>query len=111
MNDLGTLCILGFIILLALFLIPRLFGGNPYAQRGSEYPQYDDPDIQSRSGIGRRSFFPRSRGSERPTYNSPDIQSRSGFGGSSVRSKSSGGARRYDSPNIQSRSGFGGSKK
>lgn len=124
--DLGTLCILGVMIVLGIILLPRLlnmFGGSPYSQQGSERPTYDDPNIQSRGGFGsNRTFFGRTRGSETRTYDSPNIQSRGGFGGSrssgSSRSssapstgRSSGGARKYDSPNVQSRGGFGGSKK
>lgn len=124
--DPGTLCILGIIVLLALFILPRLFGGSsPFSQIGGERPTYDDPDITSRGGIGgRRSFFGRSRGNTAPRYDSPDVRSRGGFGGSrsssSTPSSSSfsspssgrgGGARKYDDPNVKSRSGFGGSKK
>ena len=131
--DIGTLCFLGIILVLAAVFLPRLLGGmgggSPYSQRGSESPTYDDPNIQSRGGFGRvRSYFnSRNRGSETQQYDSPDIQSRGGFGGSggssSTRSPSpspsrsrqstSGGSRSrsYDSPKIQSRGGFGGSKR
>lgn len=121
--DLGTLCILGIMLALGALLLPRLLGGlggNPYRQRGSEIPTYDDPNIQSRGGFGgRRSYFnSRNQGNETRTYDSPNIQSRGGFGGSSQssgtpasRKPSSGGAARtYDSPKVQSRGGFGGSK-
>jgi uncharacterized protein YgiB involved in biofilm formation len=125
--DLGTLCFLGIILVLAAVFLPRLLGGmggSPYSQRGSESPTYDDPNIQSRGGFGRaRSYFnSRNRGSETRQYDSPDIQSRGGFGGSSStrssspspsRQSTSGGSRSrsYDSPKIQSRGGFGGSKR
>lgn len=118
--DFGTLCILGFIVLLGVFLLPRLLSGfgNQYGQRGSESPRYDDPNIRSRGGFGGRgSIFGRGRGSDTARYDSPDVQSRGGFGGSrssgpsSTRSSSGGSARSYDSPKVQSRGGFGGSKK
>lgn len=121
--DFGTLCILGLIVLAAIFILPRLFGGgSPYSQRGSETPTYDDPDATTRGGIGgKRSFFGTSRGNTAPRYDSPDAKTRGGFGGSrssSSRSssssstpKSSGGSRKYDSPNAKTRGGFGGSKK
>lgn len=127
--DLGTLCILGVVLIVAVFVLPRLMnsmrGGN-YNQRGPESPSYDDPDIQSRGGFGRGGsiFGNRSRGSESRTHDSPDVQSRGGFGGSgssssssrssssSSRSSSSGGASKsYNSPKVQSKGGFGGSKR
>jgi hypothetical protein len=116
--DFGTLCILGFIVLLGAFLLPRLLSGfgSPYGQRGSEFPRYNDPNIRSRGGFGgRRSIFGSGRGGESARYDSPDVQSRGGFGGSrssSQRSSSMGGAAKsYDSPKVQSRGGFGRSKK
>lgn len=91
MDNLVTLCFIGMLFLLALFILPRImgsgFGGRDYTQRGPEYPRYDDPNI-------------RSRGS---------------FGGWFGRGRSSGGSRsaprgRVDSPRIRSRGGFGRSK-
>lgn len=126
--DLGTLCIFGVILIVAVFVLPRLMngmrGGN-YSQRGPESPRYDDPNIQSRGGFGRGGgiFGNRNRGSESRSYDSPDVQSRGGFGGSrsssssssrssSSRSSGSGGASKsYNSPKVQSKGGFGGSKR
>ncbi len=129
--DLGTLCLIGVVLIVAVFVLPRLMNsmrGNNYSQRGPESPSYDDPNIRSRGGFGRGGsiFGNRSRGSESRSYDSPDVQSRGGFGGSggsssssssrssssSSRSSSSGGsAKTYNSPKVQSKGGFGGSKR
>lgn len=131
---LPILCILGIVIIAAVFILPRLMGGGGN-QANREYPRYDDPNVQSRGGFGGTGTDA-GVGNERPTYDSPDVQSRGGFGGlrgsggsSSSSSKGSGGrsmfsgfsptrakpsggssgggSRRADSPNVRSRGGFG----
>ncbi len=105
--DLGTVCLLGMLLIVLVALLPRLMGGG--AGRGTYRPQYDDPDVRSGSGFGGNGA------DERPTYNDPNVRSRSGFGrafgrrsssaGSSAPTQSSRG--RADSPDVRSRSGFG----
>ncbi len=54
--DLGTLCLIGVVLIVAVFVLPRLMNsmrGNNYSQRGPESPSYDDPNIRSRGGFGR----------------------------------------------------------
>jgi hypothetical protein len=110
MDDLVTLCLLGIFIVVGLLLIPRLLSGfgSPYGRRGSEYPRYDDPDIESRGGFGGN------RDVDQPRYDDPNIRSRGGFG--RVRSfvprrnPSSGSSGRVDSGSIGSRGGFGRSR-
>jgi hypothetical protein len=134
MDNLGTICLFGLVLLVALFILPRLmrgFGAPDYSQRGDEQSQYDDPNIRSRGGFGGGwGGF----GRRRREYDDPDIDSRGSFGGrgsggnpgplsgggtsgsrsgggffgSGRRSGSSG--RRADDPNIRSRGSFGGRK-
>lgn len=106
MNDLGTLCLIGGLIVLAVFILPRLMNSfrspygpgreGDYEERGDEYPRYDDPDIRSRGSFGGRGNRPSSR-------NLPSWIRRRSSGGSS-------GGRRVDSPNVRSRGSFGRSK-
>jgi hypothetical protein len=114
MDSLGTLCIIGFILLVALFILPRLMGGfgSPYGRRGPLYPEYDDPDIDSSGSFGGRQG---GVGTRRPTVDDPNIRSRGSFGrglGRSVFSRRGGSSSsgRANSPNIRSRGGFGRSK-
>jgi len=52
--DLGTLCIIGIIVVLVLVVASRMFGGNRgVGPQGGYRPQFDDPDVQSRGGFGR----------------------------------------------------------
>jgi hypothetical protein len=113
MDNLGTLCILGFVLLVALFILPRLMGGfgSPYGRRGPLSPRYDDPDIDSRGNFGGTGY-----GDQRPTYDDPNIRSRGSFGrGTGNRSffprrGSPSSSGRVDNPNVRSRGGFGRSK-
>ena len=117
MDSLGTLCILGFVLLLAVFILPRLmsgFGGSPYGRRGPLSPEYDDPNIDSRGSFGGSSG---GFGNVRPTYDDPNVRSRGSFGrgtgGRSIFRRPSGGSSggRANSPNVSSRGGFGRSKR
>lgn len=112
MDNLGTLCLLGIILIAAMFLLPRLLGGRR-AMGGSRgvRPTYNDPDIGSRASFGAP---------EQPEFDSPEIRSRSAFGlplgrrrrTSSPQNVSRGAtARRVDSPKIRSRAGFGRKRK
>jgi hypothetical protein len=105
LDDFVTLCLLGVFVIVGLLLLPRLLRGfgSPYGQRGPEYPRYDDPDIQSRGGVGGN------LGPERPSYDDPNIRSRGGFGRvrSFVPRRNPLSTRRADSGNIRSRGGFG----
>lgn len=116
MDNLIALCLVGIFIIVGLMLLTRLmrgFGGSPYAQRGPNSPQYDDPDIESGGAFGAPAGT-----NERPRFDSPDIQSRGAFGRSgrigrlpssiSSMGRRSGG--RVNSPKIKSRGGFGRNK-
>jgi uncharacterized protein YgiB involved in biofilm formation len=108
MDNLVILCILGLVVVVGLFLLPRLLrslGGTNYSQQGNNRPEYDDPNINSRGSFGGPA------GGERPTYDSPNVQSRGMFGRSRGSSSSGSTTQRHDSPNIQSRGSFGKSKK
>jgi hypothetical protein len=125
MNNLTIVCCIGaLIIMLLLFMIPRLlrslFGGQSTQASGSQSgpvnPTYDDPNIQGHGSFGRRRIF----GSIRPTYNDPKIQGRGSFGRvlsglpgrRSSSSKSGGGQSDHtDSANVQGRGSFGRDKK
>jgi len=121
--DLGTLCLLGIGMIVLFMLIPRLMGSSN--ARGSDRPQYDDPNINSGTGFGGTGE------NIRPQYDDPEIDSRSGFGrafsnftsrrknsgtpfsagtrSSNEPTRPSGGS--FDSPDVDSRSGFGRPKK
>ncbi len=117
--DLSTLCILGVIVLVLFFVLPRMMGGGagPYSRRGPLDSEYDDPNIGSSGGFGRPG------GGQRPSVDDPNIGSRGSFGRSRSffprRSSGSGGSPlgggrssgRTNSPNVGSRGGFGRSKK
>jgi hypothetical protein len=116
MDDLGTLCLMGVIALVAMVLLPRLMSAmspRRYETQGDEYSRYDDETIRSQGGFGRPA-------SESPEYDDPDIRSRGSFGGGSTNRSSGGGffsrrgssgGSRTNSPNIRSRGGFGGGRK
>jgi hypothetical protein len=113
MDNIVSLCIVGLIVIVGLFLLMRFMrnmGGaqTNYSQRGPESPRYDDPNIDTRGGFGGlpgsydnppTSDFSQ-RGTERPTYDDPDINTRGGFGGLSGGGSSGGSS--------GSRGGFGG---
>jgi hypothetical protein len=123
MNNLTVVCCIGaLIVLLLLFMIPRLlrslFGGQSTQANGSQpgpiHPTYDDPNIQGHGSFGRRRIF----GNIRPTYNDPKIREQGSFGRvlSSLpgrRSSKSGGGQsdRIDSDSVQGRGSFGRDKK
>lgn len=119
MDSIFTMCLFAFMVIVVLLVLSRLVrGGTPtargYYPRGNDYPQYDDPDIESRGSFGGES--------EMPTYDDPTIRSGGSFGGNPSlsggtkrgsgsgrlgRGRLGGGA---DSPNVRSRGGFGRSK-
>lgn len=123
MDNLGTLCLFGIILLVVLFILPRLmrgFGATDYSQRGEERPEYDDPNIRSRGGFGGWGGL----GRRRREYDDPNIDSRGTFGSGggsggssggtssgSIGGRRSGGSNRVDDPNIRSRGSFGGRKQ
>lgn len=120
MDNIISLCILGVIVLVGLYILMMIMrnmgGGGRYDQYGSETPRYDDPNVQSRGFFGGRRGGG-TRGSESPRYDDPNVRSRGFFGGrrssgssQSSAPKSSGGSRSYDSPKVKSRGGFGGKK-
>ncbi len=110
MDNLGSLCLIGCIIvgvaLFALSMLPRmlmggggsgLFGGGMPGRRVR--PQYDDPNISSRGAFGP------SGGSSGGLFGRGASLPRR----SRVR-RTPGTSSRADSPNISSRGGFGRSK-
>jgi hypothetical protein len=129
MDSIFTMCLFAFMVVVVLLVLSRLVrGGTPTARanypRGNDYPQYDDPNIESRGSFGNAS--------ETPSYDDPTIRSGGSFGGTPTfssggpKSGSSGGglgrgrlgggtrlggSRRADSPSVQSRGGFGRGKK
>ena len=118
MDNIVSLCILGVIVIVGLFILMTMMrnmgGGSRYDQYGTEAPRYDDPNVRSRGWFGGRGG---TRGGESPRYDDPNVRSRGWFGGrrssgssQSSAPKSSGGSRRYDNPNVKSRGGFGGRK-
>jgi hypothetical protein len=115
LDNLGTLCIIGFIGLIALFLLPRLMNGfgSQYGRRGPLNSEVDDPNIDSSGSFGGGQG---GIGTRRPTADDPNISSRGSFGrgiGRSVFSRrggSSGSGGRADNPNVRSKGGFGRSK-
>lgn len=81
MNNITTLCCMGILFIMVLFILPRLLGGTrDYSRRGSEAPRYDDPNIRSRGSFGGFRRTPSNRGSSGGRVDSPNIRSRGGFG-------------------------------
>jgi hypothetical protein len=105
MNSYTVLCcIVGVLGLFALMMIPRMLAGfwknrgipgmlnnrnndnqDQNASPGTFSPQYDDPNIESHGGFGRRpSSGPPGRGAKgverQGRADDPNIQSRGGFG-------------------------------
>ncbi len=134
MDDFSTLCCIGgLVVLVAVFVLPRLLRGmSGMPQRGPINPTYDDPDIQGRGSFGAPTS---GYGDTRPTYDAPNIQGRGSFGnrlgnltrrrptkssgqsgrtsggGSLGGGSTSGPSGRADSPNVQGRGSFGRDKK
>jgi hypothetical protein len=83
MNDFGTLCLLGILVVVAALVLPRLMNsmGSNYSQRGSERPRYRNPDVRTGGGIGGDSYSA-PQGDERPSYSDPDVRTGGGIGGS-----------------------------
>jgi hypothetical protein len=127
--DLGTLILIGIIIVAVVLLIQRLTQQqqNPYTRPGNEYPHNDDPNISSHGGFGGN----QQQGVNRRRYDDPDIESHGGFGssgGSTFRrpsqsrsntevasaqrtpTKAPENTRRNDDPNVSSHGGFGGQR-
>ncbi|MCC7206542.1 MAG: hypothetical protein IT323_04510, partial [Anaerolineae bacterium] len=64
MDNLGTLCLFGVVLIVMLFILPGLmrgFGAPDYSRRGDERSEYDDPNIRSRGGFGGWGGFGRRR--------------------------------------------------
>src|SRR5258707_1282739 len=79
-GDLGTLILIGIIIVAVVLLIQRLMARqqNPYSQPGNNRPQYDDPNISSHGGFGGNS----QQGQGHRQYDDPNIESHGSFGSS-----------------------------
>lgn len=136
MNDLGTLVLIGIIVVAVFLLMKRFMGQQPnYSQQGNEVPHTDNPNISSHGGFGGQSQRPPQQtlpqrpqqGSQRPQNDNPNISSQGGFGGGSTSSMSQGrdkvvniqrsegkvtekraeNGRDNDDPNVNSRGGFG----
>lgn len=112
MDNIGMLCLVGVVLILALFMLPRLMRAGARNVR-RERPSYNDPDIGSRGSFGAP---------EEPRYDAPEIRSRGSFGlprapfrrrgGGGIFGQSAGRSRsrpsqQVDSPRIRSRGGFG----
>lgn len=117
MDNIGTLCLFGIVLIVGLFMLPRLMGAGARNVR-RERPYYNDPDIGSRGSFGAP---------EEPRYDAPEIRSRASFGFPRVPfRRRSGGlfgqslgrstgqdasrsspTRRVNSPRIRSRGSFG----
>lgn len=128
-GDLGTLILIGIIIVAVVLLIQRLMAQqqNPYTRPGNNRPQYDDPNISSHGGFGGNNP---QQGQGHRQYDDPDIESHGGFGSggssgyreaerrSNYENASSQRApertpertRRNDDPNVSSHGGFGGQR-
>jgi len=133
-GDLGTLILIGIIIVAVVLLIQRLMAQqqNPYTRPGNNRPQYDDPNVSSHGGFGGNGNQP--QGSGRPQYDDPNVESHGGFGPSggsnstfrrpsqsrdphesasvrpAVSEKAPENTRRNDDPNFSSHGGFGGQR-
>jgi len=128
--DMGTLVLIGIIVVAAYLLYKRLMPQqSPYSQQGSNRPQYDDPNINSHGGFGGNQQAGQ-QGSNRPQHDDPNIESHGGFGGNgrpnlshlsqgqskpvgeaprrTVSEKEPESPRRNDDQNINSHGGFGG---
>lgn len=125
MDSILTFCMFTFLVIVVLMVLSRLARGFPARASenpvGTDYPQYDDPNIQGRGSFGNEGY------GDRPTYDDPTIRSRGSFGtrpnvsvGETKRGWGGGrlggggstrlGGRGVDSPNIRSRGGFGRNK-
>ena len=128
-GDLGTLILIGIIIVAVVLLIQRLMAQqqNPYTRPGNNRPQYDDPNISGHGGFGGSSNHP--QGSGRPQYDDPNIEGHGGFGSSGgtgyreaerrsnenvnrpqTVERTPENTRRNDDPNVSGHGGFGGQR-
>lgn len=93
MNDLGTLILIGIIVVAVVLLMQRLMNRQPnYSQPGNEYPHTDNPNISSHGGFGgqpQQSQRP-PQYQNRPQNDNPNISSHGGFGGGSSGAMSQG---------------------
>ncbi len=131
-GDLGTLVLIGIIIVAVVLLIQRFMQQqqNPYSRPGNEVPHNDDPNISSHGGFGGN----QQQGSGHRQYDDPNIESHGGFGSSggsnstfrqpSQQSRTPTASassqrtverapentRRNDDPNVSSHGGFGGQR-
>jgi len=133
--DLGTLVLVGIIVIAVFLLIKRLMPQqSPLSQQGSNRPQYNDPNISSHGGFGGNAN--QQQGSNRPQYDDQNIESHGGFGPSGGSNNSNSGfrqpsqsrtnteiassqrtpekapenTRKNDDPNVSSHGGFGGQR-
>ena len=129
-GDLGTLILIGIIVVAVVLLIKRLTQAqqNPYTKPGNEYPHNDDPNISSHGGFGGN----QQQGINRPQHDDPNIESHGGFGASGgsnstfrqpvsrsndqvasaqrTPEKVRETTRPNDDPNVNSHGGFGGQR-
>lgn len=120
MNDMGTLILIGIIVVAVVLLMQRLMGSqNNWSRRGNEYPQTDNPNISSHGGFGGQPQRPQRQNRQ---YDDPNIASHGGFGRGSASSMAQGQQKTVtrperaterrrdhdnDDPNVDSRGGFG----
>ena len=127
-GDLGTLILIGIIIVAVVLLIKRFMQQqqNPYSRPGNEVPHNDDPNISSHGGFGGN----QPQGTSHRQYDDPNVESHGGFGasgGSTLRQpasrtntevvsaqrtaeKAPETTRPNDDPNVNSHGGFGGQR-
>lgn len=94
MNDLGTLILIGIIVVAVVLLLQRLMNRQPnYSQPGNEVPHTDNPNISSHGGFGgqQQPQRPQQQGQpQRPQNDSPNVASHGGFGSGSTSSMAQG---------------------
>lgn len=122
MEDLMMLCILGFIVIVGLLIVTRSMGsmggnaggGANLGRWGGNRPNYDNPNVRSRGGIGGRQMS-----DDRDNNNSNNNQNqgfgnKGGFSGDSNQSftgkggSSGSGFSGGGSSNKSDKGGFGG---